>query len=264
MRKKNERGGKRMMVKILVVLLLINSVSFMVCRAAWYMSGAVAAKLQLVRGASSKVMNYFVAGNVNQPERAFKFLEDKIDGGITYVTYSEKKGCSMRQIAEQVIDDADILGCKARIFGISIGDYVSRLAEEQLDDVETIAINPEPHPSILKPYANYGLKIVTPIMEVLTIPAGWLSYIPCIRGFSLAFLADQWRDIAYCRDAPMETAMTLGVICSTEDEFLQNDVIEEYFKGVPIVYANCNHGNTEDRADEYIRAWEELQALLDR
>lgn len=259
MRKNRRNVGK----SLLTIVLLVNSLTYVGARAFWYATGGVAAELQRVRDVGdSGVMNYFVAGNVNQPERAFKFLEGKINGGITYVTYAEKRGCSMRQIMRQVLDDAARQGCKVRIFGISIGDYVSRFAESELDDVETVAINPEPHPEMLKPYAGVGLKILTPVMEGLTVPLGWLSHIPCVRGFSFAFLSDQWRDIAYCSDAPHVTTKTLGVICSSEDEFLQNGVILDYFESVPVVTVNGRHADTQGNAEEYARAWDELMEKI--
>lgn len=256
--RKNRKGlGK----KLLIAALLINSITYVCARAYWYKTGKVAADLQVVREVGdSGIMNYFVAGNINQPERAFKFLEGKIDGGITYVTYAELRGCSMKQIVDQVLADARQTGCKVRIFGISIGDYVGRFAESDLDNVETVAINPEPHPDILKPYANIGLKILTPAMEGLTVPLGWLSHIPCIRGFSFAFLADQWRDIAYCSNAPHVTDCTIGVICSSDDEFLQNSVIEGYFRDVPIITINSGHGDTQGNGEAYAKAWDELMA----
>ncbi len=257
------KNGKNVGKKLVIALLLVNSLSYVGARAYWYATGGVAAELQRVREVgNSGVMNYFVAGNINQPERAFKFLEEKIDGGITYVTYAETRGCSMKQIVNQVLADAQQQNCKVRIFGISIGDYVSRFAESELDDVETVAINPEPHSKILKPYAGVGLKILAPLMEGATVPFGWLSHIPCIRGFSFAFLADQWRDLSYCFDAPHVTTNTLGVICSSDDEFLQNDVIADYFKDVPIVMVEGKHADTQGNADAYAAAWDELMSQL--
>ena len=255
------KNSKRTIKNLVFALLALNAITYVGARSYWYATGGVAADLQVVREAGAgEVMNYFVAGNVNQPERAFKFLEDRIDGGITYVTYAETRGCSMKQIVNQVLADAQQRNCRVRILGISIGDYVGRFAESELDNVETVAINPEPHPDILKPYANIGLKIATPIMEGLTVPLGWLSHIPCIRGFSFAFLADQWRDIAYCSDAPHVTDCTIGVICSSDDEFLQNAVIEDYFKGVPVITIDSHHGDTQGNGDAYAEAWDQLMA----
>ena len=111
------KNGKNVGKKLVIALLLVNSLSYVGARAYWYATGAVAAELQRVREVgSSGVMNYFVAGNINQPERAFKFLEEKIDGGITYVTYAETRGCSMKQIVNQVLADAQQQNCKVRIF----------------------------------------------------------------------------------------------------------------------------------------------------
>ena len=166
----------------------------------------------------------------------------------------------MKQIVNQVLADARQRNCRVRIIGISIGDYVGRFAEAELDDVETVAINPEPRSNILKPYAGVGLKFVAPLMEGLTVPFGWFSYIPCIRGFSFAFLADQWRDIGYCFDAPRVTSHTIGVICSSDDEFLRNAKIEECFEGVPIVVVEGRHADTQGNADAYAEAWDQLMA----
>lgn len=259
---RKESNSKKVRKIVLLALAALNSLTYVGARAYWYSHGDVGARLEVVRDAEdSGIMNYFVAGNVNQPSTAFKFLEDKI-GGITYVTYSELRGCSMRQITRQVIADARRQGCRIRVFGISIGDYVSRFAEAELTEVETVAINPEPHPKILKPYAQYGLKVVTPVMEALTVPLGWLSHVPLPLAknhtFSLAFLADQWRDIAYCSDAPQITTNTIGVICSSDDEFLQNDVIAEYFDGAPIAVIDSRHGDTEGNAEAYAEAVEKL------
>lgn len=267
MRKNGKRGGGKMLLAgLLAGAAVVNAVSYTVARAAWYMKGEVGATLQTVREIDeSGVMNYFVAGNVNQPDTAFKFLEDKLDGGITYVTYNNLKGCSMRLITQQVLDDIGERGCKARIFGISIGDYVSRFAEAEFSEIKTVAINPEPHPKILKPHARYGLGIVTPIMEALTVPLGWVSHVPLPfaknHKFSLAFLADQWRDIAYLTDAPWVTADTIGVICSSDDEFLLNDEIADYFANVPTITIESRHGDTEGNAAAYAEAWDALMKM---
>ncbi len=263
MRKNGKRDGAKMLFAgVLAGAAVVNAVSYTVARAAWYMKDEVGATLVRVRDDdSSSVMNYLIAGNLNQPEKAFGFLEDRLDGGITYVRYAESKGCSMHLIAQQVLDDIQKRNCKARIIAISMGDYVSRCAESTFYNLDTVAINPVPHPSVLKPVARNGLRVVTPIIEALTIPLGWLSSIPCIHGFSLVTLADQWRDLAYLNDAPWTVANTVGVVCSDQDEFLLNDEIADYFLNVPVVTIESRHGDTEGNAAAYAEAWDKLMEM---
>lgn len=255
---------KKMVVFLILVALIINSASFCLARAYWYCFGGLGADLEVERPADDNgVMYYLVAGNVNQPRQAFAFLVDRLHGGITYVTYRGTRGCDMQTIAAQVMDDAEEHGYTARIIGISIGDYVGRVAEAEFDDVETVAINPEANPRLLQTWARVGTRIASPVMEIVSIPLGWLSTIPFIstcKGthFSLVFLADQWWEIAYINDAPEFYGSCRGAICSTDDQFLDNENIEEAFKGVIIEYAESDHGNTVDKADAYIKAWAAL------
>lgn len=262
MRKEDEGTGKNIGKKLLWTALLLNSLTYFSMRTLWYATGKVAAELKVVRKADDdNAMTYLVAGNINQPIRAFEWLMDRIKGGITFVNYAEKRGCSMKQIARQVIDDAKSHGyAKVCIIGISIGDYVGRWAESELDNATTVAINPEPSSEFLRPYAKWGLRVLTPLMELATIPMGWLSHVICVRKeFSFAFLADQWRDIAYLTDAPHVTDSTRCVISSGRmDEFLRHDVIDDYFEGVPMSIIDVRHGTTEANPSIYAQAYDEL------
>lgn len=247
------------MTKVVLALMALNALSYAAARWSWRRSGQFGAELVVAKPADeSGVMNYYVAGNVNQPDVAFKFMEDDLDGGITYVMYREDRGCDMRLIARQVINDARLHNYKARVIGISIGDLVGRYAEDELNRVQTIAINPEPDPRFLKPWARWSLRIGTPIMKVLMVPCGWLSQLPLARGFSLAFLADQWWEIAYRSDTPTGKDRLINVICSTRDQFLNNIFIKQTYGGVPIEFADADHGNTVDMADAYAVAWKRL------
>ena len=243
----------------LASLMALNSLSYVGARIAWYAHGDVGAILQRVRSVDDTgVMNYFVAGNLNQPKKAFAFLEDMVEGGITYVNYATTTGCSMRQIIDQVLRDAKAQDCQVRVFAISMGERVARFVGAELTEAKTIAINPAPSPRILKPHVNIGVKIVAPMMEVLTVPLGWLSALPCIKGFSLACLADQWRDIAYSYDTPKPNHATIGVVCSSEDELLSNKEIADYYEGVPIVTIEGRHADTEGNAEAYAQALKQL------
>ena len=249
----------KMVVPLLTVVAAINAASYAIARWNWRQSGQFGAELVVARPADeSGIMNYYVAGNINQPDVAFKFMERDLEGGITYVMYRENRGCDMRLIARQVINDVRLHDYKARVIGISIGDLVGRYAEDELYRVQTIAINPEPDPRFLKSWARWSLRIGTPIMKALLVPCGWLSQLPLARGFSLAFLADQWWEIAYRSDTPTEEDSLIAVICSNRDQFLSNTFIKREYGGIPTEFADADHGNTVDMADAYVVAWKRL------
>lgn len=255
--------------RLIVALLILNSLSFCVARAYWYHSGEVGTRLETWRLADdSEVMNYLVAGCVNQPRSAYDFLLDELEGGVTFVNYQATRGCSMRTIAKQVIADAERHNYQARVIGISIGDYIGRRVEDALPGTESVGINPEPEASILRPWARGATCAGSVLAETLTVPVGWLSVIPwyngCDNHFSLAFIADQFRDIGLIVNTPKATDGVKGIIISERpgkaegDEFLKNSAIREYFPGVPVAQARTGHGNTVDGADEFLRAWKEL------
>ncbi len=268
---------------ITTILLVLNSLSFLVMRVYWYSSEKFGAELEVFESApDGGKMYYLVAGCVNQPHSAFCFLADELDGGITLVNYRAVQGCSIKTIAEQVVEDAERHRYDVRVVGISIGDYVARRVEAEIPGAKSVAINPEPDAGILRPYANVASKVGSVLVEALTVPLGWLSAIPWYNGcgnyFSTAFIADQFRDIGFIRSYPNTTKPrlgsyqrvehatngTAGVIISERpgkaagDEFLSNSSIREYFGDVPIAVAKTGHGNTVDGATEFLEAWREL------
>ena len=259
---RSRRRGKKM----LTYLLALNALTFCVARYGfWEHQGKVGAVLEVIKPAGeSGIMNYYVAGCVNQPKAAFEFMVNDLEGGVTYVNYVNR-GCDMKMIAEQVIADAREHGYKARVIGISIGDYVSRWAEHEIG-AETIAINPEPDASLLQPWARYASVAGGAVAKLGAAACGWASLIPFYPSVggkhSLSFIADQFYGIGTANDAPHSTERTLGVINSDEDQFLDNVEIERYFEGVPVEYAESDHGNTVDKAPAYIEAWSALRAVI--
>ncbi len=253
----------------LFLIFFVNMLSFAVTRFCWATTGKTGAELEVIRPiADGKKMYYLVAGCVNQPRSAFRFLIDELkDGGVTFVNYQAVRGCNIESIAEQVIADAKEHRYDVRVIGISIGDYVGREVEAQIPNAKSVGINPEPEASVLRPYANIASKVGSVLLEVLTVPLGWLSAIPwysdCGNRFSTAFIADQFVDIGFAR-ASYVTGNTEGIIISQRpgkaegDEFLSNQAISEYFSGVPIAEARTGHGNTVGGADEFLAAWREL------
>lgn len=261
---------------LIAFAVLFNSVSYAVTLAVWSAKGENGATLIRKCFASTKngLMVYLVAGCGNQPEQAFEFLMDDLAGlGITFVNYRPDRGCDMKLIAEQVIDDIKANDFqKALIISCSIGDYVGRVCEAELGDrVATIPINPEPDSELLKPWAKVATRVLTPIARVLTIVLGWGSqwqgYSDCGNHFSSNFMVSQFHEIGYINDAPRTTKNVLGIIIAEadkngkgEDEFLRGrEAMRKYFGDVPIYSAvGVGHGNTVKGAEAYKKAWGKL------
>lgn len=221
---------------------------------------------------------YLVAGCGNQPESAFQFILPYLkDYGVTMVDYLPGHVCDMETIAEQVVNDAKLHDYqRILVIGISIGDYVGRIAENRLGKIAySIGINPEPDSRLLKTWAKVALRVGVPVAEAVSCAAGWLSkirwYSDCGNHFSSTFIVSQFREIAFRRDAPRVSKRMLGMILAEadqkngkgEDEFLLGrDAMRKYFgKHVPIYSAKgVGHGNTVKGAFAYERAWKELWA----
>lgn len=246
-------------------LLALNSLSFCAARAYWHSNEGLGAKFEIYHPAEDgELMFYLVAGCINQPRTAFKFIMDELKevGGVTLVTYRNTRGCSMATIAKQVVRDAEKHHYKVVTIGISIGDYVARVVEDTLPEAKSIPINPEPDSVILQPWARVASKIGSVLVSGLTIPLGWLSLIPWFNGdgnlFSVAFIADQFRDIGFVTNTPRTTSGVLGLIVSEYDEYLVNSIIRSRFPDVPIAVTPTKHGRTVPNAAEFLKAWREL------
>lgn len=269
---------------VIVAALTINAVSHLLMQVKWWLAsenGADLVMAQTPRGdgvVDDDVMVYLVAGCGNQPEQAFEFLmPDLADYGVTYVNYRPDRGCDMQLIADQVVADMQWHNYrKVLIIGCSIGDYVGRVCEAELGDrVYTIAINPEPDSSLLKPWAKVATRTLTPLAwAATTAAAGWFSqlqlYSDCGNHFSFDFMVSQFWQIGFRHDAPKACDNLLGIIVAEPDangkggdEFLQGrEAMRAHFGNVAIYSATgIGHGDTSKGASIYKKAWDKLWAV---
>ncbi len=271
------------LLNIIIPTLIINAASHLLIQIKWRLAGENGADLVLAQTpredgvANRGVMIYLVAGCGNQPEQAFEFLmPDLVDYGVTYVNYRPDRGCDMRLIANQVVADIKQHNYqKVLVIGCSIGDYVGRVCEAELGDrVYTIAINPEPDSSLLKPWAKVATRVGVPIGILLTTAAGWVSqwqlYSDCENHFSFDFMVSQFGQIGFRHDAPKACDNLLGIIVAEpdvddkgEDEFLQGrEAMRAYFDNIVVYSAvGAGHGNTVKGASAYKEAWDKLWAV---
>lgn len=226
-----------------LILLGLNSLSFMVARVTFCLSGNTAAKFEhAIVDQEDRAMTYLVAGNLNQPRAAFRFLQPELSGNATYLQF-RMVGWSARATAEKIADDIRTRRlARTSVYTISLGDHVGRYLEAMIAgldwDLRVIAINPCTDVDFMRKPLGALLKIGAPVLELCCCGLGWLSTIPVIStpggGYSLVLLADQYWSIAY--DHPVRCVEnTVGVICSRpgeedNDGLLENSVIRNYFQ----------------------------------
>ncbi len=246
----------------IIGLAIMNCMSFVLMRIRWRETGKLSGEfVQQIGNSDSKTMDYFIAGNLNQPEAAFKFMRSEFGENFTYVDYNTH-GWSVFDTVEKIAEDIIYHGYQARIFTISVGDHVARYLEHYgTRDIEVYAINPCPNHTTLRRLLSLLLVIGAPLLSLLCYGLGWLSIIPVIPTvggkYSLMLLGDQYMAIAY--DLPPRAATkTIGVICSKNDELLRNEVIRQVFDHANIIEIDTTHGDTVGAGLEYLRGMQEL------
>lgn len=273
---------RKIILIVLIVLALINCLSFVTVRIALYLRDGFEAKLEReMKGLEVDTMTYLIAGNLNQAQTAFQFLTPELHGDVTYVQF-QMMGWNANDAAKQIVRDV-----KARslshvyVYTISLGDHVGRYLEMYLGDscdLEIIAINPCTDVSFVRQPLRTVLQVGAPIFETLCHGLGWLSAIPFIPtwgdNYSLILLADQYWSIAY--DRPIESAEhTIGVICSQpsdddNDGLLENAAIRDYFRDdtnnteICIITIKTGHSTMADHGDEYLagvrQIWQNIKS----
>lgn len=252
------------MGKLVFCVLWVNALTFIVARVWWKWHGDLAADLEYEDDEiDDEVRTYLIAGNLNQPRKAFEFLGDLLTGPRAYARF-QMRGFSAKDTADAIIDDIAWDSVKkAQIYTISLGDHVARHLETDLESgVLVYAINPCPWFLMLKTHWLILLTIMGPLLEIFCHALGWLSIIPIIPTvggrYSLVLLADQYITMVY--DLPHNhTDQTLGVCLSVHDEFLNNQNVRRYFPLAKTEIVDCGHGDTVGHADAYYAA---LQKIL--
>lgn len=248
---------------LIIGVLWVNALTFIMARIWWKWHGDLAADLEYEDDEiGDEVRTYLIAGNLNQPRKAFEFLGDLLTGPRAYARF-RMRGFSAKDTADAITEDIAWDGVKkARIYTISLGDHVARHLETDLESgVSVYAINPCPWAAVLKFHWLVLLAVLGPILEVFCHALGWLSIVPIIPTvggkYSLVLLADQYITMIY--DLPHNhTGQTLGVCLSSHDEFLNNQAIRHYFPLAKTETVDCGHGDTVGNAQKYYLALEKL------
>ncbi len=249
-------------IGIIIGLAIMNCMSFVLMRVRWRETSKLSGEfVQQIGNHASKTMDYFIAGNLNQPEAAFEFMRSEFGENFTYVNYSTH-GWSAFDTVEKIATDIIEHSYQARIFTISVGDHVARYLEHYgTRDIKIYAINPCSNHTTLRRPLSLLLVMGAPLLGLLCCGLGWLSIIPVIPTvggeYSLMLLADQYMTIAYDLP-PRAAAKTVGVICSKNDELLRNEIIRQFFGSAKIVEIDTTHGDTVGAGSKYLQGMQEL------
>lgn len=258
-------------MRILFALLGLNALSFIVTRMVWWIRDDLSAKIVIprkkLRTEDDNKIIFLSAGNLAQPKKAFQFLKPILRREQCAFLEFKMIGWSPRSTTKAIVEEITSSGCEATLWTISVGDHVGRYLGTyscRKFPMQTYAINPCPERKALRHGLGGLLMIVAPILWTLAHLLGWLSIIPIIPAtggkYSLILLADQYMVVAY--DTPEKnTARTHGVILSSQDELLDNNFLEKYFKNTKIVYVSTHHGDTVGMANRYLRGAELLKEL---
>lgn len=232
--------------------------------------------MRIIREPHSNEMTYLIAGNLNQPLSAFRFLGPELLENVTYVNF-QMTGWSAKRAAEEIANEVIAEDFShVDVYTISLGDHVGRYLEGLIGghcELRIIAINPCSDISFVCEPFNTLLKVFAGPFEVLCHALGWFSTIPFIPAqdgvskYSMILLADQYWSIAYDHPEP-SVEHTIGVVCSQPNEddndgLLENARIRDYFQhdgnsNFMIITIKTSHGATISCGDDYLEAVQQI------
>lgn len=242
-------------MKLLLIVLIVNCLTAALARLIW---GGRLIYHEPPSSGNSEV--YLIAGMLSQPENAFKYLSfnNQATMPLRYSVFGFNPKNSAKQLRE-------IVGPYDTVVGISIGCKPILMSENNCR--RRILINPMTHSIILTAKNQMLIEYLSPEAEVLTYLLGWISFIPFINTdtgdrYSLALLIDQLYWMYYGDPKPSATRNLekVGIVISTEDEFLANDVMKDIYSRAVQIEIETMHGRTADPrvSNEYQKAIDTL------
>lgn len=277
---------------ILLLLELLNIVTFSWMRA--QDASKCADLVVLKEDPCSNVVNYVIAGLLNQADTVFHAYKDDFEGTVIAVNF-RSTGWEPRRAAESIrIDIA--LRCldrglnnsagtssnrpEVRIWAVSVGGQVANWVDTlaSAGTVKVVLINPCTSPICLKPnfqgYETLAQGLCTILGEHLL---GWVSLLPIIPmsgvdatapgrnwEYSPILLADQLVAITAGRQ-PVSAPRADVVILSERDQFLDNQMIRKLYMLTPdnyIITIDADHAGTAVYADQYRVAFRRATEIL--
>lgn len=270
-------------LKILFAVWLVNVTTFCMFRARNSNYGATI--IPLKEDPHSNIVNYVIAGMLNQADTAFYAFMNDLEGNVVAVNFLASgwrpaaMNTAIRSDIEARTNRTEI--SEVRIWAISVGDQVARylaVAPPFQIRTRTVAINPCTTQQCLKPdLQNMGM-VAKVLRGVCEYGLGWVSLVPCLnmsgtdtkapnRGWKYTpmLLADQL--VAITNGVPLTFTQYRAdfVVLSTQDQFLDNTAIREVFAAVPeeqILTIETDHSGTAVYEAQYREAIRLAEAYL--
>ena len=186
--------------------------------------------------------NILIAGMFGQPETAFQYIDLPYcySGYLRYSMLGYNPINAGRQLSALAREKDCVLavsvGCKAIVYA-------------GIPGAKRVFVNPCTHPKSLEPKLKRKLRIITPILEILSYLLGWFTVIPVIKTrqgerYSPALFIDQlfWA----CYGDPDYSKVCYqgrtGIVLSTRDEYIENDVVSKIYDRAEKVIIPARHG----------------------
>lgn len=260
-----KRKKKSYIALVVCALLLWNTVSFALMRT--NPEGYKAKLIPVSEDVQSKVVNYLLAGTLNQAEAVFEQYLPEFEGSVVYVN-CQMHGWDPKIVAEQIAADIDERQAEARIWAISVSSQVAHLVDAQASGVKIVAINPCTTEDCLAPQFR-GYNWLAWTLRGLGYGLGWLSALPMIplagvdtnteagkSGSSLILLLDQLVAITNGIDMPRPYAAET-VIVSRHDQLLDTAAEKALYaeSAQQILEIEADHAGTMVYAEAYRAAF---------
>ncbi len=273
---------------ILLLLELLNIVTFNWMRAQDTSKGADLVVLK--EDPRSDVVNYVIAGLLNQADTVFHAYKDDFEGTVIAVNF-RRTGWEPRRMAESILTDiawrrleVSTEGSnaypKVRIWAISVGGQVAHWVDTlaPAGTVKVVAVNPCTMRVCLKS-AFWGYDTLAQGLRTILGDhlLGWVSLLPIIPmsgvdttapgrtwKYSPILLADQLVAIMM-GGQPFGTLKADVVITSEHDQFLDNQMVRTAYMLTPddcIINIDADHAGTAVYADQYRAAFRRAAEIL--
>jgi hypothetical protein len=231
-------GGVFMVLKIIIWVLILNFVTCLFARLK--QGGRFVYDRKVFPDYNGKMI--FIAGLLDQPDHNYEGMSMPYlrGGNLRFSLFGFNPKNSGEQLTKitrpkDYIVGASI-GCKAILYSVTCRN-------------KRVFINPATHSiAFIAKYQTMS-QFLSPIAELISYALGWLSILPVITTknnakYSFALLADQffW---CYYGDPTYDQMKMLdrtGVIISTDDEYLENDVVKSiYSEAKDVVSISTRH-----------------------
>lgn len=255
--------------QVVLIVLLLNSVSFSVCRGlnAVRYKPAKPTLVTLYDAGTYQTdeVHYLIAGVETRPEDIQAILPDGLTGTVKAVKYRQFS-YNTDAIAGALDDDMRRYNyTKATIWAVGMGAVATSgfgaLTSKVRDNAQIVLIDPCPNTLVLNPERWETMKVAAPWQRALSYLMGWASLIPGKDGHSINLSSMMMYELDYETEAYTlnpHTENVIGVVISAQNQYLQTGALKGLYKDAFQVSVTATHSDIVDSDDLYREALEEI------